>query len=42
MNSTEPISIRGVKREARALYRGRYGTAIKVNIIPIILTIFSV
>ncbi len=42
MNSTEPISIRGVKREARALYRGRYGTAIKINIIPIILSIVTI
>lgn len=42
MNSTEPISIREVKREARALYRGRYRTAIKINIIPIILSILSV
>ena len=42
MNSTEPISIREVKREARALYRGRYRTAIKINIIPIILSVVSV
>lgn len=42
MNSTEPISIRRVKREARALYRGRFGTAVKVNIIPIVLSVLTV
>ncbi|MGR8830990.1 DUF975 family protein [Leuconostoc citreum] len=41
MNSIEPISIRNVKREARALYHGRLGTAIKINIVPIVLTILT-
>ena len=42
MKSTEPISIREVKREARNLYHGHIKTAIKINIIPIIFTILSV
>lgn len=41
MKSTETISIKAVKHEAKLLYRGRMGLAIKVNIIPIILTIIT-
>lgn len=42
MKSTEPISIREVKREARNLYHGHFKTAIKINIAPIIFTILNV
>lgn len=41
MKSTEIISIREVKREARQLYRGKFSTAIKINILPIIFAILT-
>lgn len=41
MKSVEPISISGVKREARALYHDHFKTAIKINIIPIITTVLA-
>lgn len=42
MKSVEPISISGVKHEARALYHGHFKAAIKINIIPIITTMLTV
>lgn len=41
-SETTIISIQEVKREARALYRGRYGAAVKINLIPIIMSIIGV
>ncbi|MGO1337024.1 MAG: DUF975 family protein [Leuconostoc fallax] len=41
MNELEPISIREMKREARDLYRGHWGTAIKLNILPIVAVVGS-
>ncbi|CAM3146555.1 DUF975 family protein [Leuconostoc rapi] len=41
MKSVEPISISGVKREARALYHGRFKAAIKINLIPIVTTVLT-
>ena len=35
----EPISIIDVKRDAKKLMKGRLGTAIKINIIAIIVTV---